>query len=51
MSEPDKPKLRVRLKECPLCRHLWERHDENGACREEGCWCLYHPPEEDVELE
>ncbi|MBI5200867.1 MAG: hypothetical protein HY925_04705 [Elusimicrobia bacterium] len=52
-SSPDEatPRFTVRLKDCPVCRHPWPKHDEKGACTEKDCWCLYHPPEEDVEQE
>ena len=49
---PDpRPKFKVRLKECPVCKHPWPSHDDQGACTEKDCWCLYQPPEEDVEAE
>ena len=47
----EKPRFTVRLKECPVCLHPWNLHDERGACRQKDCWCLYNPPEENVELE
>ena len=49
--EPKNPPLAARIQECPVCRHALASHDEEGACRIKDCWCLYHPPEGDIEVE
>ena len=48
---PEKPRFEVRLRDCPVCKHLWSKHDEKGACTEKDCWCLYDPRQEDVEAQ
>lgn len=50
-EEPKRPRFTVRLQECPVCKHAWARHNEEGACQVKDCWCVYNPPEEDVEVE
>ena len=50
-TDPKKPHFKVQLRECPVCKHVWSAHNEDGACQTKDCWCLYHPPEEDVEAE